>query len=241
MGLSYWSLTLYPAAGEAGGCFQRRGRVSEDGGGEPDVERAQEEAARRARTKVRRYCAANRLNRFATLTYAGAGCFDDRELRADVAGFFRGLRAELGGKPLPYLWVPEWHPGGHGLHVHFAVGRFVKRSLIERVWDRGRTHIKLIGDLPVGSGALEEARLAARYLAKYVAKNVADERVARLHRYEVAQGFQPDSIYLTGGSESEVLAQACEIMGGQPSQSWNSSQVENWKAPPAYWHAWSAG
>ena len=52
-------------------------------------------------------------------------------------------------------------------------------------------HIKLIGDLPVGSGALEEARQAARYLAKYVSKNVADERVPRLHRYEVAQGFQP--------------------------------------------------
>ena len=117
----------------------------------------------------------------------------------------------------------------------------MKRSLIERVWDRGRTHIKLIGDLPVGSGALEEARLAARYLAKYVAKNVADDRIPRLHRYEVAQGFQPDSIYLTGDSEAEVLAQACEIMGGQPSQWWNSSQVENWKAPPSYWHAWSAG
>jgi len=240
MGLLYWSLTLYPQAGEAGGCFRRRGRASE-GGGEPDVERAQEEAARRARTKVRRYCAANRLNRFATLTYAGAGCFDHRELRGDVAVFFRDLRAELGGKPLPYLWVPEWHPGGHGLHVHFAVGRFVKRSLIERVWDRGRTHIKLIGDLPVGSGALEEARLAARYLAKYVAKNVADDRVARLHRYEVAQGFRPEAIYLTGDSEAEVLGQACEIMGGQPSRSWNSSQVEGWKAPPSYWHAWSAG
>ena len=33
-----------------------------------DVVRAQEEAARRARSKLRRYCAANRLNRFATLT-----------------------------------------------------------------------------------------------------------------------------------------------------------------------------
>ena len=44
---------------------------------------------------------------------------------------------------------------------------------------RGRVHIKLIGDLPVGSGALEEARMAARYLAKYVSKNVGDERVPR--------------------------------------------------------------
>jgi hypothetical protein len=244
MGLAsraFWSLTLYPQAGEGGGCFQPSTRAPRDLGAEPDVARSQEEAGRRARTKVRRYCAANRLNRLATLTYAGTGCFDHGQLRRDVAAFFRELRTELGGKPLPYLWVPEWHPGGHGLHVHFAVGRYVKRSLIERVWGRGRTHIKLIGDLPVGSGALEEARKAAGYLAKYVAKNVADERVPRLHRYEVAQGFRPEPVFLTGVSEADVLAQACEIMGGQPSASWNSSQVEGWRASPAYWHAWSAG
>ena len=175
MGLTaqaFWSFTLYPEAGEGGGCFRTLVRRPPVGGGAPDEVRSQEEASRRARAKLRRYCAANRLNRFATLTYAGTGCFDQRELRSDVAGFFRGLRSELGGEPLPYAWVPEWHPGGHGLHVHFAVGRYVKQRLIADVWSRGRVHIKLIGDLPVGSGALEEARQAARYLAKYVSKNV---------------------------------------------------------------------
>ena len=223
MGLSaqaFWSFTLYPEAGEGGGCFVPLFRSAPVGGGAPDQVRSEEEAGRRARTKVRRYCAANRLNRLATLTYAGEGCFDHGELRSDVA---------------------EWHPGGHGLHVHFAVGRFVKRSLIEGVWARGRTHIKLIGDLPVGSGALEEARVAARYLAPYVAKNVSDERVPRLHRYEVAQGFQPEPVPLKGISEADVIAQACEVMGGDPSVSWNSSGVEGWRAAPAYWHAWSAG
>jgi hypothetical protein len=112
MGLSYWSLTLYPQAAEAGGCFQRRGRAAEGGGGEPDVERAQEEAARRARTKVRRYCAANRLNRFATLTYAGAGCFDHRALRADVAGFFRGLRGSWVGSRCRICGCPSGTQAG---------------------------------------------------------------------------------------------------------------------------------
>jgi len=158
------------------------------GGEVPDVERSEQEASRRARAKLRRYIAANRLNRFATLTYTGEGCFDHQQLRTDVAAFFRGLRRALDDQPLPYAWAPEWHPGGHGLHVHFTVGRFVRQSLIREVWGRGIVHIKLIGDLPVGSGALEEARLAATYLAKYVTKNVADERVPRLHRYEVAQG-----------------------------------------------------
>ena len=172
-----WTLTLYPEAGEAGGSLSAslggRGLA-----GRPDPERAAAEAARRARGKVRRYCAANRLNRLGTLTYAGEGCHDPREVRADVAGFFKRLRAELGGEALPYLWVPEWHPGGHGLHVHFAVGRYVRQSLIRDAWGRGIVHIKLLGDLPVGSGALEEARLAARYLAKYAGKAVDGERPA---------------------------------------------------------------
>lgn len=242
MGLTrseYWSFKLYPDAAEGGGCFVPTLRRAPVVGGVPDLERSQQEAARRAKGKLRRYCAANRLNRFATLTYAGAGCFDPQQLRTDVADFFRGLRRELDGKPLPYAWAAEWHPGGHGLHAHFAVGRYVRQSLIREVWARGITHIKLIGDLPVGSGALEEARQAARYLAKYVSKNIADERVPGLHRYEVAQGFQPTKLELADISDEAVIEQACERMGGQPSFVWRSSEQEGWRAPPAYWCAWS--
>jgi len=234
-----WTFTLYPEAAEGGGCFISALQRPAVGGQAPDVERAEQEAARRARGKLRRYCAANRLNGFATLTYAGEGCFDHQELRHDVGDFFRGLRRELGGEPLPYAWAPEWHPGGHGLHVHFAVGRYVRQSLIREVWARGLTHIKLIGDLPVGSGALEEARQAARYLAKYVSKNVADERVPRLHRYEVAQGFQPEPLPLTARSPEAVIEQASERMGAAPSAVWRSSEQEGWRGPPAYWCAWA--
>ena len=55
MGLSaqaFWSFTLYPEAGEGGGCFNPLARAPRVGGGAPDVARPQEEAARRARTKV---------------------------------------------------------------------------------------------------------------------------------------------------------------------------------------------
>ena len=115
----------------------------------------------------------------------------------------------------------------------------LRQSLIAEVWARGITHIKLIGDLPVGSGALEEARQAARYLAKYVSKNVADERVPRLHRYEVAQGFQPDKLPLAGRSQEAVIEQASERMGGSPASRWCSSEQEGWRGPPAYWCAWA--
>jgi hypothetical protein len=236
---AYWSFTLYPQAGEGGGCFVPTLRRMPVGGGPPDSERSEEEAARRARAKLRRYCAANRLNRFATLTYAGAGCFDPLQLRADVGEFFRGLRRELGGEGLPYAWASEWHPGGHGLHVHFAVGRYVGQRLIRDVWGRGIVHIKLIGDLPVGSGALEEARRAAAYLAKYVSKNIGDERVPRLHRYEVAQGFQPERVALADESEQAVIAQACERMGGAPARCWRSTDQDGWRGAPAYWYAWA--
>ena len=68
-----WVVSLHPDAAEAGGSLQHTGarpRPPSSGGGPA---RAKAEAGRRARTKVRLYCAANRLNRLGTLTYAGAG------------------------------------------------------------------------------------------------------------------------------------------------------------------------
>ncbi|MBW8780376.1 MAG: hypothetical protein JF603_00630 [Acidobacteria bacterium] len=197
------------------------------------------EAARRARGKVRRYCAANRLNRLGTLTYRGEGCHDPRVLRADVAAFFRSLRALLDSGPFPYLWTAEWHKTGHGLHVHFAVGRYIQRSLIEQAWDRGFVHIKLLGDLPVGSGPVEEARRAAGYLSKYVGKAFDNDRVPGLHRYEVAQRFQPEIVQVWGRTREAVIDQANELVGNRtPEQVWTSDQVTDWQGPPAVWVRW---
>ena len=106
-------------------------------------------AARRARTQVRRYCAANRLNRLATLTYRPPFCRDPKVLRAEVGTFFRSLRRGLGGEAFPYLWTGEWHKDSLRLHAHFAVGRYVSRSKIEGAWLHGFVHIKLLGDLPM--------------------------------------------------------------------------------------------
>lgn len=241
-----WFLTLYPSAGEAGGSFvaSSRPRRSRWIPGTPaaDPERSRLEASRRARGKVRRYCTAHRLNRLGTLTYRGAGCHDPAQVRADVARFFRVLRASLGGRALPYVWVPEWHKSGHGLHVHFAVGQFIARSKIEAAWGHGFVHIKRLSDLPVGSTSLHEARRAAGYLSKYISKTFEPgegERLAGMHRYEVAQGFQPPAMRLTGRSADDVLLQAVERMAGLlPAVSWSSAQVEDWQGPPAVWFAW---
>lgn len=162
-------------------------------------------------------------------------------VRRDVGEFFRSLRRGLGGKPVPYLWVPEWRPGGHGLHVHFGVGRYIKRSLIERSWGRGFVHIKLLSDLPVGSGAVAEARQGARYLSRYVSKNFgAVTRVPGLHRYEVAQDFQPEKVQVDGTSAEGVLAQACAMFGAEPVSHWFSWQTEGWQGPSAVTAQWAA-
>lgn len=241
-GQARWSLTLYPGAGEAGGCFVSASevrRVVAPGQG-ADPERARAEAARRARAKIRRYAVANGLNRLGTLTYRGHGCHDVVQVRQDAGAFFRALRGETDRGRFPYVWVPEWHPGGHGLHLHFAVARFIHRSVIERAWGHGFIHIKLLSDLPIGSGSREEARRAAGYLSKYVSKTFEEgQGLFGRHRYEVGQGFQPVARRLLGRTSEEVLAKACELMGAEPIRRWSSDEVEGWDKPPAVWFAWA--
>jgi hypothetical protein len=234
-----WSFVLYPEAAEGGGSF--RSTASETSGGDspaPDPDRSAADAARRARGKVRRYCAANRLNRLGTLTYAGSGNHSPAALRVDLADFFRRLRGSV-GEPFAYLWAPEWHPGGHGLHAHFAVGRWIAQGDIRRAWGRGHVHIKLLGDLPVGSGSLGEARLAARYLAKYVGKDLAGSgQPSGRHRYEVGQGFQPREVDISGTSAGEVIEWAETYMGAPAERVWRSREQEAWDGPPAVWAQW---
>lgn len=201
-------------------------------------ERAQAEATRRARSKVRRYCAANRLNRLGTLTYAGEGCHDQGVVRADLGEFFRLLRSATGGKALPYVWVPEWHKSGHGLHVQFAVGRYIGQRKIEQAWGRGFVSIKLPGDLPVGSTARDEARVAGRYVSKYIGKDFGHGRAPGRHRYEVAQGFQPRVERVRGRSSHEVLQDAAALMGGWPDEVYRSEDVEGYEGPPWVWASW---
>jgi len=238
-----WSLTVYPDAREAGGSFRSSVRAPRGfgvRGAAADPERAKAEAGRRARGKLRRYAVANRLNRLGTLTYRGAGCHDPREIRAHVGGFFRDLRVATGGKTFPYVWVPEWHKTDHGLHLHFLVGDYIPRRVIERAWGRGFTHIKLIGDLGLGAGKVGEARKAAGYICKYVTKSFGQtDRPAGLHRYDLAQGFQPKGVRLVGRRPDALLGQASQLFGAEPSYRWSSADVPDWRGGPAFWAQWA--
>lgn len=238
-----WQLSLYPDAGEGGGNYRRWIRKPSPyvaRGQAKDPERAAAEAARRARTKLRRYCAANGINKLGTLTYGPPYCFDPEQVRSDLARYFRDLRDELGGEPFPYVWIPEYHKDGERLHAHYGVGKWISQKLMGRVWGHGWVHIKLLGNLPVGAGKLSQSRRAAGYLSKYVSKTFEDPsaRVLGLHRYDVAQGFQPKSVVLTGETSGDVLAQASEVFGESPSLEWYSREMDAWEGPPSVWAQW---
>ena len=236
---SRWLLNLYPDAAEAGGCLVSPARPWWGRNpAEPDEDRSASEAIRRARGAIRRYCAANRLNRLGTLTYRPPGCTDPVRFRSDLRSFFRRLHGSV-GEPYPYLWVPEWHPGGHGLHAHFVVGRYIRQRAIETAWGLGFVDIRMLSNLPVGSGSLGEARLAAWYLAKYVGKDLGAGADAGLHRYDVAQGFRPAVRRLRGATFEDVLAQAAAIMGGPPVSVWDSAHEPSWDRPHAVWARWA--
>jgi hypothetical protein len=236
-----WQLSLCAAAGEAGGCFvsSRSSDFRGVRGAATDPERARAESARRARTRVRRYCAANGLSRFGTLTYGPPFCTDADQLRHDVALFFRRLRSAQGEGPLPYVWVPEFHADGKRFHAHFAVDRFIPRGRIDQAWGHGFIKIKRLTDLPVGSTSWDESRRAAGYVSKYVSKTFTGPQVFGRQRYGVAEGFQPTVERLHGSSAAHVLAEAVGVMGSAPSRRWYSVDEEDWKGPPAVWFAWA--
>lgn len=141
-----------------------------------------------------------------------------------MAASFRSLRAALRGRPLPYVWVPEWHKTDHGLHLHFALGQYVHYLLIRSTWGHCNISNKRHSELPVGATPLHEARRAAGYLSEYISRSFnADEtsRAMRLHRYDVAQGFQPPVVQFRDPSSGQVVDQAVERMEGLlPARSW---------------------
>jgi len=154
--------------------------------------------------------------------------------------FFRTLRDATGGMAFPYVWVPEWHKTGHGLHAHFVVGSYIQRGIIADAWGRGFISIKLIGDLGVGAGRVGEARKAAGYISKYATKSFWDtDRPAGLHRYDLAQGFQPAFTRVRGRSADDVMGQASELFGAEPVYRWSSAEVPDWRGGLAIWAQWS--
>ena len=77
-------------------------------------------------------------------------------------------------------------------------------------------------------------------LAKYVGKDLeGGGQRAGLHRYEVAQGFQPRAVPIHAHTSDEVLGWAETFMGTAPERVWRSRDEAEWSGPPALWAAWA--
>ncbi len=77
-----------------------------------------------------------------------------------------------------------FQPGGYaapgGLScLHFVSGPVCAVHADQDQWARGIVHVKLLSDLRAGSGPLDEARLASRYLGKYISKGVSGNGACR--------------------------------------------------------------
>lgn len=224
-------MVVRPRCGEATLCRVQR-RVVQDGPTRCDPERAELEAARRAAQSVRRLVAEHRLVRMWTLTIAEATTADERSVVVRrVQAFTRRLRTRL--PKLRWLAVLEWHPGGHGWHVHMVVNRFVAKALVADLWGWGFVDTRLIaqkGD----SGSLGAARRAGAYVAKYLTKQADSEAPAHVkgdHRYLHPLGMGVTEVECEGEFAALVELAWGWWPGHPPSWLWWSGSDDTWRGP----------
>lgn len=171
----------------------------------------------RAEMSMTDYMVHNRLVKMWVLTFKDA--LHGPEGRATamllVAEFMKRLRRSLfRGKPFPYVYSPELHPGGHGWHVNvFLQADYIEKRYMDRLWGHGNTWYtdfradradwlgRKIGKAPGGTlsapatmGTRGAAR-AASYGAKYASKDWSYESMGPgAHRYERSEGFNVPTV-----------------------------------------------
>jgi hypothetical protein len=228
-----WQATCYPKAAEAVITLVDTDRPARlPSGKPPDPERSEKEAARRAKTKCRRLCVANGLDRLWTLTYAVAPA-DERAVIADMARFMRRMRAIF--PKWRYLYVIERGSENGRLHVHFATNCFVPKSAVAARWGHGFVDARR---LTTGRGG--DPRAAARYLSKYVGKAAGGQQRRRSgRRFVPGLGLVLDAITTTHGDLIDAEASVVLLMAmGAPKHVWRSAESEDWRGPPcsvAFW------
>lgn len=209
----------------------RRPHRESSGRGKPDPGRAAREAARRASVQVRRFVAEHKLTRMWTLTLRDATLPEDRpHVVLKLQQFLRRVRLEL--PHVVWLAVLEWHPGGHGWHIHIVVDKFVPKGWIQGAWKHGfvdARRISVKGD----SSSRQAVSKAASYLAKYVSKDPppgAPPHQPGDHRY-----YRPLGLGLTEliaeGSYEEMVALAWTYFPAGVGWIWHSSMATDWRAP----------
>jgi hypothetical protein len=190
--------------------------------------------ARRATSRLRRFLVENVCDRLITLTYANQTDDLGYVLRTR-ARFLRRLRERH--PELVYATVIERHKSGM-LHVHVAVNRWVPKDELQSLWGRGWVDVRRLRAKSGTRPGREGAAMAARYLSKYVVKDPV--RSPGGHRYEVRQGFQPESTdeWVDGLDPITALELVAASIGAALTYRWSSAGVPDWRGPPAAFATW---
>jgi len=233
-----WHVTEYREAGEisflwrAGGAASRTRSVPDP----PDAsvaldeagrrERSAAEAARRARSRLRRYCVGNGLDHLWTFTYAPEFLPDDEDgVWADIERFRKKLHEALGAL-VPLAAVIERGTERGRLHVHVLVRGRIRIEVMRNAWGRGFVQVEAPPKRP-GMSARERLRVTARYLTKYVGKEFDNGRPNR-KRYSVTTGFQPVRRWTFGGHD--LVPAIRDALDGRRIVHWWQSD-EDWPGP----------
>lgn len=226
-----WLLTIRPKCGEAVMVAQipkrETGLTSK-----PNPARAQEEARRRAGVQVRRLVAEHKLTRMWTLTLRDQTLPEERPIVVlKLQQFLRRVRLEL--PQVVWLAVLEWHPGGHGWHIHIVVNRFVPKQWISANWKHGFVDVRRIS-VKGDSSSRQAVSKAASYLAKYVTKEPpagTPPHVPGDHRYLRPLGLGLTEL-IAEGSYEEMVALAWTYFPTGVGWLWHSQSDSGWRAPP---------
>jgi hypothetical protein len=141
--------------------------LGEDGLAVHMAERSERESVRRTRTRLRRWCTKQRVDRLLTLTFRD-DCLPDLDGGWALIDQFRRDWHAAGFPPLAI--VPEWGTKSGRFHFHGAFRGFLDIAAVQRLWAHGFVHIS---HHPLGSRKGESARARERRLANYISAYVA--------------------------------------------------------------------
>jgi len=206
-------------------------------------ERSKTEAARRAKTKVRRICRTHQLKYMVTLTFPGDGVHDyDRALRL-VQDFIHD-HGNLLGRGGIWLATPELHPSGHGWHWHVLVAKRFTKSELESLRVGWTQYLRRHSMEPSGGARFVRidvkqwgnASQAAGYAAKYVGKTFEDGQLGKYRkRYLVSRGVNIECNKGGANTLAEVEKVLDQIEGIHV---YKSSDDSDRDGPPMVWGSW---
>lgn len=200
----------------------------------PDEERARrnlERSLRRARRQMQDYMVANGLDKMWTLTCAEK-VYSRSVMVSMVQAFFKKWETYTGRK-FPWVWVLEKHKDD-SWHCHIAVNDslWTDKRHLQGLWGHGIVRFDPCKTKRQHGDDRSRMRRLSTYLGKYLTKDFSDDIELGRHRYEVAQGFQPEVTTV----HFATFKEACTFIASNelPKAVWCSLDDPDYVGPPCW-------